>query len=195
MSNDIHNDSHIESSVTYKIPIEIDFDRDLREKANFIYEISREYLLATMDARKNLEKKAILILTFIFAAVSFCIARVLTIYSQNKTYNFDLINIHILEFLISVIAIYIIIAIVVVFKIFAPKDERTNGNQPENVINKANMDQYFPLMKIGEAQSYQSRIDFNNESNATYASTIKISLIVLVFVPVLGFISCFYNYF
>ena len=53
MPNDIHNDSHIESLVTYKIPIEIDLDRDLREKTNFIYEISREYLLATMDARKN----------------------------------------------------------------------------------------------------------------------------------------------
>ena len=173
----------IESSVIYKIPKHIDYDRDLREKADFIYENAKEYLLATIETRKDLEKKALLMLSFIFAVVSFGIARSLGINLQVLSMGENSVIFCTLIFLTVLILCYVVIAIVIILKIFSPRSEYTAGNETKYLACQENIEQYFPLTQIGVAWTYQERIDLNITKNANYADTIKICLIWLITLP------------
>ena len=171
------------SNETIKIPKNIDFDRDLREKADFIYENAKEYLQGTLETKKNLERKAILMLSFIYAITTFVAFKMLEIYL--KTSSLSIIDSHIKlsVFFIAFIITYAIISIFVVKFVFSPKSEYTCGNLPKNIFEDESP--YFPLMKIGEALDYEVRIKHNLKQNEISARTIRICLNLIIILPII----------
>ena len=161
--------------------------KDILKKAEFIHDNSKEYLLNTIETRNNLEKKGILILSFIFAFISFCIFHTLNLPEK---------NLHLWTiFFILTIVFYLLIAIPLVFKCVYPKHKAISGNEPRNLLIQKNIEQHYEIMVIAETMTYQERINTNEIANKKTVFWLKLT-IRCIFVHMITFVvMMIINYF
>jgi len=159
--------------------LSIDLNSDkLTEKAEFIYNNTKEYLLNTIETREILQKKTLLILSFIFAFISFSIFHIVDLAEKNSPVwlsTFTMISI-----------IYLIMAILLIINCFYPKDEATSGNEPRNLLIQKNIDQQYAVMLITETMRYQERIDINKKSNKKTVRWVKTTIWGLIIAPIVS---------
>jgi hypothetical protein len=175
----------------FRPELSIDLDsKDILKKAEFIHDNSKEYLLNTIDTSSNLEKKALLILSFIFAFISFGIFQIVTLIEKHSLLW--------INFFIPLILVYLCIAILLAFKCFYPNDSAISGNEPRNLLDQNNIEQQYELMLIAETITYQERINDNKKLNEKMAYWVKTAIIILTLstiVDLLLFMLTFLNVF
>jgi hypothetical protein len=168
----------------YRVP-EIPEEIDISCKASFIFEQCEKYLINTIESNKKLQNKAMLILLFIFSLLFFAVFKALTsiIAAQQDFLISPIIYSKEILFWICVSLEYFLIGIPLVFLGFYPKQKALNGNEPKNMMFDEFISQPLSLMKIGEAATYQKRININKKTNKTLCRGIKISIILLYALP------------
>ena len=154
--------------------------KEILKKAEFIHDNSKEYLLKISESRETLQKKTLLILSFIFAFISFSIFHVINLAEKNS-------YLWICFFTITIL-FYLITAIFLVLKCFYPKEDAISGNEPKNLLTQGNIDQQYALMLITETMTYQERIDKNDISNKKTVLWLKCSIWSIILTPVLSFL-------
>lgn len=159
------------------------------EKANFIYDNCKEYLVHTINNRQDLQKKVVLLLSFIFSLTSFLFIKTIDIADAANYPNFN--SVRIVKFIEAMIVCNLSISLILTFFGFYPKDQAVSGNEPKNLLNQDFVDQETRFIKIGEIIHYQESIDINSKSNWITAFTLKISITLLVICPVLLYLFVF----
>lgn len=159
------------------------------EKANFIYENCKEYLIHTVNNRQDLQKKVVLLLSFIFSLTSFLFIKSIDIADTANYPNFN--SVRIVKFIEVIIACNLSIALILTFFGFYPKNQAVSGNEPINLLKQDFVNQEIRFMKVGEIIHYQESIDINSKSNWIVALTLKISITLLVTCPIILYLFVF----
>jgi hypothetical protein len=171
------------------------------EKADFIYNNSKEYLLNTIDNFKKLQTKIILILGFIFSFATFASMKIVSMYEEHTRFietlnphysrilylssdSYYFIN-HLSAFLLYLTILYLLVAAILVIQAFYPKNRYTSGNEPREIIYQKFLDQDISLIKVRESINYQKRINLNSKTNKKTATIIKGSLISMILFPII----------
>tara|TARA_R110000868_G_scaffold401443_1_gene676913 strand:- start:53 stop:646 length:594 start_codon:yes stop_codon:yes gene_type:complete len=161
------------------------------EKADFVYNNCKEYLLNTLVNAKNLQNKVLLMLGFILYVVTFSFLQIIDIYTSSELGNGQIIsNIHYLNkqisvFLLLVIVSYVVIGIILIMFAFYPQNQAVSGNEPREIIYQKFLKQDINIIKIGESITYQERIDRNSKANQGVAKIIRRSLVAMILFPAL----------
>lgn len=179
----------------FKKELQEDFKPDIQdygsicsEKADFIYNNCKEYLINTINNRKTLQKKVILLLGFIFSLTSFLFIKTIDISNAANYPNFN--SVRIVKFIEAIIACNLSIgSILTLFGL--SKEQAVSGNEPKNLLKQDFVDQELRFVKVGEALHYQESIDINSKSNQIVALTLKISIILLIICPVFLYLFVF----
>ena len=163
------------------------------EKANFIYDNCKEYLIHTVNIRQDLQKKVVLLLGFIFLLTSFLFTKIIDIADKASYPNFESdTSDRIVKFIIAMIICNLSIALILTLFGLYPKVEAVTGNEPRHLLKQDFVGQELKFMKIGEIIHYQESIDINVKNNSIIDRALKISIILLVVCPiVLSFIYFF----
>lgn len=166
-----------------------DYNSISDEKANFIYDNAKEYLIHTINNRQDLQKKVVLLLSFIFSLTSFLFIKAIDIADATNYPNFN--SVRIVKFIEAIIVCNLSVSLILTFFGFYPKDQAVSGNEPNNLLKQDFIDQETRFIKIGEIIHYQESIDINSNSNWITALTLKISITLLVICPVLLYLFAF----
>lgn len=168
-----------------KISCNLNYDHLTDEKADFIYDTSKEFLLNAVDMTKRLLHKVILILGFAFSIMSLCASKIVLILSNSEQAANDFNNT--LIWVLSLVIIeYAIIACVLFWRGLSPKHWSASGNEPANIIVQENINQSLAFMKLGEAINHQTKIDQNITENEKISSSIRFAAWSLVILPILS---------
>jgi len=161
------------------------------DKANFIYENCKEYLIHTVNNRQDLQKKVVLLLSFIFifSLTSFLFIKSIDIADTANYPNFS--SVRIVKFIEAMIACNLSTALILTFFGFYPKNQAVSGNEPINLLKQDFVNQEIRFMKVGEIIRYQESIDINSKSNWIVALTLKISITLLVACPIVLYLFVF----
>jgi hypothetical protein len=161
-----------------------DFDSISKENSEFVYSVSREYLMNTVENLKSLKNKVFLILAFIFFVMAFTIPVILNENADGYSYQY-------IWFLTFITVVYSIVAILLIVFALYPKANAVSGNEPVNIMIQEFLLQKNTTIKLLESESYQSRINCNITTTDHIANWIKISLITMIFCTLFGAIITF----
>lgn len=155
-----------------------------KEKAEFIYQASQEYLLHTIDTIKLLRAKATLILGFALSVIAFAIP---LIFQEKNNYNdeFEIV-------LIIIIIGYTVISLCLVFFVIFPMSYAVTGNEPDNLIKQEILSNDMIQIKLLEIDDYQHRINLNIEIASRIQGFIEKSIYVVVGLPLILLVCSYF---
>lgn len=169
---------------------------DLSKKANFVFNECKQRLLSTIETANILQKKAVLILGFIFSIVSLSISKLIDLYSFDKIHILTIYDSKIAFFLIAISISYALVAMLILLSCFVPRYLSPAGNEPVNFLVPERINRTLSLILLDEARTYQKRILINDAVNEKTASWINGGVGALISLPVLfGVAIIFFNNF
>lgn len=131
-----------------------------KDKVNFIYKTLQERLQSTIDSQNFLEKKILLLLSYLISVNTIVVGyiikhydKVLTITNQNLPFYWQLLTI----FGIFSFSIACLIATL------RPKNFYFKGNDAENLFEDKICSLDINTMILAEAIPYKDRVDYNQE--------------------------------
>ena len=159
-------------------PSDLNYDIFDNEKANFIHDSCKTYLKNTVENSKNLQNKALLLLSFIFSVFALSIIQGIPFFPDLEALK----NWYVIKWAIVIeFAIYCVTALILTFFVLYPREKAAPGSEPKNLIRNDFSAQKLPTMKIGEAIRYQEKIDINLHANYKMQKKIKLSTATLAF--------------
>jgi hypothetical protein len=122
---------------------------DLEPKINFVYRESENYLRETIKSSRYIRNKIMVWLLFNFVVNVACLSMI-AYYVENNFIN-AVLNVALVANMLLSFLQYL----------FCGKKMHAVGNEPKNLLTSENMSQSIEFMKLGEIESYQTRINYN----------------------------------
>lgn len=148
-------------------------DKELLDKINFIFNHSEKHLSSSIAASNRLKEKFTLLFTYVITAIPFLFFKVVYLTHAHAP-NYIII------FLGSLIAQYLVIAIIGIRKGFLPQYTPLLGNEPKNLLSEEFLNRSEISMKIDQLEHYQSMIEVTIKKNQELSKIIKCSVLRLV---------------
>ena len=153
------------------------------EKAAFLHDHSKEYLLHTINTYEGLQNKVTLLLGFIFPS------NILLFISFN---TIEFTPTYLVDRVVPLILISnIIIAFYLLYGFLSLKIAHS-GNEPRNLLQQEFLNQELRFIKISEVIHYQNMIDINIKTIIKVESVLRWSVVGLVVLPVLSYICIYF---
>ena len=150
------------------------------DKAEFVYQEVKEYLLHTVDNIKSLRNKATLLVGFLLSVVAFAIP---TLFSAQK----DIYVMEFKAFLLAITLIYTIILLLLVYYVILPNTHEVTGNEIDNL--DAVYDKPTFIIKLVEADEFQRRININIKIYQRIDRFLQYSLYMTAISPIIVFLA------